>query len=235
MHNRAAPKLLQRRLPWRRAVGASLLLVGVLVTTGLTGCADLLKQPALEKALFSVEPGLPDTAAVAASTFTAAAEPVLQVRPVRVSPPFDGVEFVYKTAPSQFTLDYYDNFVAPPSALLTGGLLGWLEKDQTFLTVGPGTSVHSDLALECDVTALLIDFSDRNNPRAVIAARFLLHSLRTGAAGVLLDSSYEVSKPVTLNSPAGYSSAWGMAFREILQKLEIDLRNSLSQSRHAAN
>jgi len=63
------------------------------------------------------------------------------------------------------------------------------------------------------VTKLLIDFSDPTNPRAVIAARFLSYSNRTGTTLVLLDSSYEVSKPLTPNSPAGspqteFADAW---------------------------
>jgi hypothetical protein len=87
--------------------------------------------------------------------------------------------------------------------------------------------------LECEVTKLLIDFSDRPNPHAVIEAHCLLYSRRTDTALLLLDSGYEVSKPLTSSGPAGYSSAWGMAFREILQKLEVDIRRCLSQSGYA--
>ena len=202
----------------------------LLLVVGPIGCSELFKQPAPAKDLFSIEPGLPDASLRALPSTANATEPVLQVRSVRVSAPFDGAAFVYETAPSQYTLDYYNNFVASPSALLTESLLEWLEKAGPVRTVGAGTSVRSNLMLECEVTKLLIDFSDRAKPHAVIAARFLLYSNRTGAAVVLLDSSYEVSKPLTLNSPAGYSSAWGMALRGILQKLEADIRNALTRS-----
>ena len=227
--------LLKARPPSFCPISLLLLLGSVFVIAGPIGCSDLLKQPDQAKALFSIEPGLPDASQSAPPTSAITTGPVLEVRPVRVSPPFDGVAFVYQNAPSQYALDYYNNFVASPSALLSEALLAWLEKAGPLPTVGAGTSVRSDLMLECEVTKLLIEFSDRTNPRAVIAARFFLYSNRSGTTLVLLDSSYEVSKPLTLNSPAGYSSAWGMAFREILQKLEIEIRNSLSQSRHVAN
>jgi uncharacterized lipoprotein YmbA len=230
-----ARKLLGARPPRFSPISPLILLCSALVIAGPIGCSDLLKQPAQAKALFSIEPGLPDASQSAPPTSAITTGPVLQVRPVRVSPPFDGVAFVYQNAPSQYALDYYNNFVASPSALLSGALLGWLEKAGPLPTVGAGTSVRSDLMLECEVTKLLIDFSDRANPHAVIVARFFLYSNRSGTTLVLLDRSYEVSKPLILNSPAGYSSAWGMAFREILQKLGIEIRNSLAQSKHVAN
>jgi len=227
-------KLLRKCLVRICPISHLLLLGSVLVIAGPIGCSDLLKQPAQAKTLFSIEPGQPDASLLAPPTSAIATGTVLQVRPVRISPPFDGVEFVYQTAPSQFSLDYYNNFVASPSALFSEALLAWLEKAGPLPTVGAGTSVRSDLMLECEINKLLIDFTDRTKPHAVIAARFLLYSNRTGTALVLLDGSYEVSKPITLNSPAGYSSAWGMAFREILQKLDVNIRHSLSSSGYAA-
>jgi ABC-type uncharacterized transport system auxiliary subunit len=195
----------------------------IFVIAGPIGCSDLLKQPASAKALFSIEPGLPDSPLLAVPATTTATGPVLQIRSVRVSAPFDGTAFVYELAPSQYALDYYNNFVAPPSALLSEALLAWLEKAGPLPTVGAGTSVRSDLMLECEITKLLIDFSDRTNPQAVISSRFLLYSNRTGTTQVLLDRSYEVSKPLTFKSPAGYSAAWGLAFRDLLQKFDVDL------------
>ena len=212
-----------------RPISASLFLSSILFIAGPIGCGDLLKQPAPAKALFSIEPGAPDAAASPGpATAAVAIERVLQVRPLRVSPPFDGVSFVYQTAPSQFAFDYYNNFVASPSALLTNGLMGWLEKSGPLRVVGAGSSIQSDLVLECEVNKLLIDFSDPTNPQAVIDARFLLYSDRTTKAAVLLDRSYVISRPLLHNSPAGYSSAWGIAFREILKKLEVDICHSLT-------
>ena len=221
------PELLRPRLPGHRTIATALLLAGVLFTAGPIGCAGFLQQPAPGKTIFDIEPGTPGNSSEAAPTTTAAAEAALQVRPVRVRPPYDGTNFVYKTAASQLTLDYYNNFVAAPSALLTGGLVDWLERDLP--RVAAGASVQSDLVLECDVTKLLVDFSDPAKPRAVIAARFFLLANRSGGTVVISDTGYEVSVPLASNNPGAYAAAWGRAYRQILQEVAVVIHGALSR------
>jgi ABC-type uncharacterized transport system auxiliary subunit len=198
----------------------------MLTVVGPMGCSSLLQQPAPAKGLFDVDPGPPDTLPGAPPPTTRPAGPMLQVRSATVSPPFDGTAFVYRTGPSQFSLDYYNNFVASPSALLTGSIVNWLDKAGPLPAVGAGTSLRTDLLLEPDVTRLLIDFSDPAKPQALIAVRCFLVRDRPGGTFVLMDRDYQVSAPVTANTPAGYAAAWGLALREFLQKLEADLRSA---------
>jgi ABC-type uncharacterized transport system auxiliary subunit len=187
----------------------------------------MLKQPPIAKALFAIEPGRHgNTSATTNGALTPPASPqtVLEIRPVKVSPPFDGVAFVYKTAPSQFAFDYYNNFVASPSSLLTGDIVDWLQTNAAILTIGPGTSIHSDLSLEFVVTNLLIDFSDKANPKAEIAGRAFILKNRPGGTIVVSDATYDVAAPVANNDPAGYAAAWGKCLREILEKMDDQVR-----------
>ena len=217
------------------------LALALLLPLAAAGCGDLLKQPYPAKALFGIEPGAPDVAAVPSASaqtngyinpdanVVARSRPpgtgVMLVRPVRMSQPYDGLAFVYRDGPAAFTTDYYNNWVAPPSALLTGGLSDWLDRAGPLPVVATGSAVRPDLVLDGEVTQLLIDRTDRRRPKAVLAGRFFLtRETSNDGTGVASDTSYVTAVPVTADNPAGYADAWGRAWRQTLQRLSADLR-----------
>ncbi len=209
------------------------------------GCADALKQPYPTKGLFGIEPGTPDVSATPSppaatggyinpdAAVVATARPtgngLMLVRPVRVSPPYDGLEFTYRDGPSQYTSDYYSNFVAPPSALLTGGLTEWLDRAGPVPVIATGATARADYVLDAQVGQLVIDRTDRARPRAVIAARFFVTRESGTGTAVLSDTSYTAAVPVTTDDPAGYAEAWGRAYRQVLQRLATDLRPAIGR------
>jgi hypothetical protein len=186
----------------------------LLLTAGPLGCSGLFQQAAPEKALFEIDPGVP--VFMEGHTITPTTQSVLQVRPVTLFPPYDGTAFVYRTGPSEFELDYYNNFVGAPSGLMTASLAEWLGKERVFSLVETNLAVRSNLILECDISKLLIDFSDPHKPRGVIAAHFLLYSGQANQTKVLADNYYEANSLVASNTPSGYVAAWGHAYRELL-------------------
>lgn len=201
---------------------------GALLTLGLcvwsAGCAGLFKQQPVAKGYFAIEPGQPDGSKDARPTTRPAAE-VMRVRTLRVSPPCDGVAFVYRIGPSQFDTDYYNNFIAPPASLLTGALTQWLAREGPMTVCDASSDLHADLTLEGSITRLYID-SAKSPPKAVIAARFFLIRDRNGDAQLLFDKPYEASVPVPAHSPAGFASGWGQAYRQILLELTAELRKA---------
>jgi cholesterol transport system auxiliary component len=212
-----------------------------------SGCGDLLKQPYPPKALFGLEPGTPDVSAVPAAPsptapgyinrnayVVATSRPagtgsVMLVRPVRVSPPYDGQAFTYRDGPSGYTSDYYSNWVAAPSALLSGSLTDWLDRAGPVPVVAPGSSLRPDLVLDGEVTKLLVDRTDRARPKAVLVARFFLVRETGSSTTVLSDTSYSAAVPVTSDTPAGYADAWGRAWRQVLQRLTEDVRSAVAR------
>ena len=211
-----------------------------------SGCGDLFKQPYPAKALFGIEPGTPEVSAAPAppmvnpsgyinrnADVVATARPaggdVMLVRTVRLSPPYDGLAFVYRDGSAAYTSDYYNNFVAAPAALLTGGLTDWLDRAGPAPVVATGSSIRPTLVLDGEVTRLLIDRTDKARPKAVLAARFFLTRDAGSGTAVVSDTSYTAEVPATPDTPAGYADAWGRAWRQVLQRLAEDLRTAATR------
>ncbi len=218
----------------------------LLLLSSLAGCGDVLKQPYPAKAYFGLEPGTPDVSATPPAVSTAggsyvnpdaiavaSARPtgggVMLIRAVRVTPPYDGQAFVYRDGPAQYATDYYVNWIAPPSALLTGGLSEWLDRAGPLPVVASGSNVRADVVLDGEVTRLVIDRTDRARPKAVLSARFFVTRDTHAATAVLSDTSYTAEVPATADTPAGYAAAWSRAYRQVLEHLASDLRSAVAR------
>lgn len=199
----------------------------VCICVGSGGCAGFLKQPPVAKGYFAIDPGQPEAASIAKATTSRPDPQVLRVRTLRLSPPYDGVAFVYRTGPSQFDTDYYNNFVAPPASLLTGALVQWLARAGPMTVCDTASDLRANLTLEGNITSLYID-STTTPPRAVVAGRFFLTRDRNGDAQLLFEKAYDAAVPVPARSPAGFVDAWSKAYRQILAELSADLRNVTS-------
>lgn len=198
--------------------------IGLLVC-GLagSGCAGLLNQPPPAKSYFAIDPGSPPQASLAAEQDPAPHRPVLLVRALHVSPPYDGLPFVYRIGPSQFDTDYYNNFIAPPASLLTGAMIRWLAGATPLTVSDASTDLPHDLVLEGNITDLYIDSTDRASPKAVITGRFFVmrdHDAVVTLAGI---KQYHVDAPVPARSAAGFAQAWGEAYHKLLARLAADL------------
>jgi len=185
------------------------------------GCGSL-SQPSLARAYFAIEPGSPKPAIPTSQPGRA---PILTVEPLRVSQPFDGLNFVYKIGPSQFDFDPYDTYVAPPSDLLTGTLIHWLNQSSPLITVRSASTLRSDLVLEGEITALYIDSTAAPSRTAVVAGRFFLIRQHAGEYDLLGDMPFAESAPVSAQTPAAFAKALGRAWRQVLLGVTEQLEN----------
>jgi ABC-type uncharacterized transport system auxiliary subunit len=200
----------------------------------LPGCSALFQQAAPDKSLFAVEPGDPLAPAERPAT-AASTQPVIQIRPVQISTPYDGTAFVYKTAASQFEFDYYNNFITAPSGLITSSLAQWFGKTGTFSLVETNSTVPPDLMLECNIGKLLIDFTNPAHPHATITAHFLLYRGQSMENRVISDTYGEADIPLASNTPAGYVAAWGQALRQLFQQEQKVIRGLLASGAFELN
>ncbi len=210
------------------------------VTVCLAGCGDLLKQPYPAKALFGIEPGMPDVSVA----MTPPARPdgyinrdasVVGTTPARGRQRHAGATgadwpprttaWRSSTATGRRSTRRTTtaNFIAPPAALLTGGLTDWLDRAGPAPVVLAGSAVRPDLVLDAEVTKLLIDRSDRLRPKATISARFFLTRDAGNGSPIVSDTAYTVDVPVSPDTPAGYADGWGRAWRQVLERLARDL------------
>ena len=194
-----------------------LILFLLLALAPFAGCGDLLKQPFPAKSYFAIMASAPPTSQPIAAT-NPSANDLLLIHPVRVTPPFDGLPLVYRLASTRYSTDYYNNWIATPSAMMTGALSDWLDRSGPYHTIYTGSAARAKYTLESEVTELLIDRSDKTHLRAVITARFfLLDESRTEA--VLLDTPISKSVDVASDTPENDAVAIGKAYGQVLEEL----------------
>jgi len=204
------------------SIAASLLLC-------VSGCSDLLKQPYPAKDYFGIEPGVADSKRQQLrqqSSTDGSASKLMVIRTVRVTAPYNGVALIYRVGPSRFTTDYYSNWIAEPSALLTAGLAQWLDHSGPMPVVTTGSSARADWILDCDVTRLLVDKTG-GQPQALITVHlFLIH--KTGSDMKLVaDLMYEEQSQASADKPDAYARAFAKAYRQILIRFSTDLESAV--------
>ena len=89
----------------------------------------------------------------------------LEVRPLRVSPAYQGTGFVYRREELRYETDYYNAFFTSPGAMITQEVRDWLTDSGLFsLVLDNPSDLQSAYLLEGNVTALYGDYTDPANP-----------------------------------------------------------------------
>lgn len=156
-----------------------------------------------------------------------AAPSVLKVRKLRISPAFEGREFVYRLSDVRYEADFYNAWFIAPNAMLTQQVLNWLARTGQFRYVTDSSSpVSATYSLEGNVTALYGDYRTAP-PKAVLGVQcFLAETARP--AKVVLHQEYRNEVAVTDPSGEALVAGWNEALRLLLIAMEEDLRQSLS-------
>jgi len=204
-------------------------LATILPLFAMAGC-EALSQPFPDKQFFSVDPGEPVAPAATPSSV------VVRVRQLRVSEPYDGRTFVYKTGPSKFQTDYYNGLVASPDSLLTGAMIQWLTESRLYRAVldssGDGESQY---ILDGVVSELYADYTDEGSAKAVITARFFLLDDRSINTIITFQKTYHKEAILEDKKPESLSAGFGEAYRQVLTELTADLgKVQVSQSEKTA-
>jgi cholesterol transport system auxiliary component len=154
---------------------------------------------------------------------------VLKVRKFRISPSFEGKEFVYRISEARYEADFYNEWFIPPHAMLTQQVLNWLTEGNVFQYVmdstGPVSATHS---LEGSVTGLYGDY--RATPaKAVLGLQFFLVHEASSPADILLHQEYRQEVELMEKSPEALVKGWNEALRLILTALDEDLDGTVKR------
>lgn len=180
----------------------------------VSGC---LSRPALNKQTFAFStPG--------SATNEVAGGRVLGIKSLRVSPPFDGRSFVYRTGEFSYQRDSYSEFLGLPSELLVTPISGMLVGDGLFNAVVPaGGAVKPDALVEINVNELYGDIRKPESPGAVLAVQIIFLNATNGMAGkVILQRNYSRWVPIKSTSPAALMDGWNQALAEIFREVASD-------------
>ncbi len=187
----------------------------------LSGCLGALRQEPEPKSYYVIE------ARQAEQLHTArpALQGTLQVRDIRVAPPFNTRSLTYRSGQSEYSADYYHLYLAQPGDLVTQQVRAWLGQSGLFQSVAlPGSGLNADFILEGLVTELYGDFRDDENARAVVAAQFFLLDDRGFRRDIILNRSYRRETRLPERSPEGLMAAMNQAFSDVLQALSADMQ-----------
>ncbi len=198
--------------------GLAALLIGVAAFGA--GCTTVLERQPPEKQRFLLAPGRPEPVSGPRAG-------VLRVGVVRVSPPFQNRGFVRRNGEATSANDFYNEFAAPPGALLRDVLVEWLRDGTRFATVVRGSETPADWLLEVDLEALYEDTSDPAAPQATIAFTARLLDART--AKVAFERHYAATDPAGDGSPSVLVATWNQALARLLAELAADLDRARGQ------
>jgi len=187
------------------------------------GCGGLLSRQYPERRQFVLEATRPERAAAPAGA------PVLAVMRFRTSAVVTGTSFVYRTGPQTYERDFYDLFWTAPEAMLADTARRWLSSSGLFADTLDASSIAARAyLLDGAVSELYGDFRDPAQPRAALGLRFALLDVRGPDPRIVFHAEYAASPAITDESPDALAAGWNDALREILGKLEADLRGVVS-------
>jgi cholesterol transport system auxiliary component len=211
-----------------RAVSAATLALGL--AAALPGCLNLAKGYPEKKfyVLRAARKGGPPSR-------TAGELPVLKVPRFRVSPLYDGKEFVYRKDDLTYESDFYNVFFISPASLLTEEARRWLSASGRFQhVIDPSSRLEGALVLEGMVTSLYGDFREKESPRAVLEIQIALIENPEAGSRVVFKKDYRQETALAQRSAAGLARGWNEGLGRILTALEEDL-GSLPLSGSAGN
>jgi cholesterol transport system auxiliary component len=194
----------------------------VAVALGSTSC---LSGPALAPRTFSIEPPAPRSVASTGSV-------VLAVSRVDVAQPYSGQSLIYSTGEHSFQRDPYARFVAPPAALLTAAIRGYLgNADFVRDVVAPGDNHLGVATVEVMVNKMQGELRSGGSA-AVLTMRIRVRSGPASTQGPreILLKNYTATIPVARATAQEVVNAWNRGLEDIMTEFQSDLRSSLASA-----
>lgn len=149
---------------------------------------------------------------------------VFEIRNFRVSPAYNGHEFVYRVSPDGYQSDFYNQFFKSPGSLITQEVFDWFSQINMFehVVIAP-SEIPPDYVLSGYINSIYGDYVDEGSPKAVLALQFFLIKEDSGIDTIVFSRSYQKDVGITSKSPTALVNGWNEAFREVLTDFESDL------------
>ena len=155
---------------------------------------------------------------------------ILEVSRLTIDSAFSGSGLAYRVGDSEYESDFYNEFLASPSAMISDTARNWLSRSRLFKRVlDPGSQIDPTHMIEGNITALYGDFRVASSPRATIEMRVFLLEAETGDEPLpVFGKTYTASIGMESDDPEGLVEALGRCLQKILSALEDDLAERLS-------
>ncbi len=187
--------------------------LALLALLGWTGCS--FDQPLPERRLYHL-------AAQRASEPRTPCAAALELRRVRVAPPFERKSLVVKTDDDSFVSLPFDQFESTPGMEFRAVLLAWLRAAELFEAVFEPGEGRSDWVLEAEIEWLFA-----SGPSSHLSVRFAVSERQSARTDRLL--RYVEVAPAPRPDARGFVQGWNAATAAILRRLEEDLHVFLEE------
>jgi cholesterol transport system auxiliary component len=163
---------------------------------------------------------------------------ILKIRNFRISDRYNRTELTYRTGEMSIETDYYRRYIVPPESLVTEETRRWLQAGHLFSQVLDATSrATAQFSLEGNVSALYGDFRPELAPgsyKAVVEIQFVLIDERKADNTVVFHQSYRSEQPVARPATDELIKGQNLALKDILTRMEADLKKTLAAPVSAA-
>ncbi|HZQ63308.1 MAG TPA: ABC-type transport auxiliary lipoprotein family protein [Casimicrobiaceae bacterium] len=183
-----------------------------------SACTSLVSRPAPVKAMFLLDPPLPQAAA------TPSKAAVLRIGTINVAAPFRGKNLVFRRSDLSYEADYYDEFFVPPSMMLADAIAKGLAAANVFQRVVPAGAAgnEGDYLLDGFVSELYGDARSAG-AAAVLAITFYLTPMANVGGAPAWTHAYSQREDVGAPTAQALADGLNRALGTILRDLARDL------------
>jgi cholesterol transport system auxiliary component len=191
----------------------------LLVGLAVAACSNPLSRPYPEKQLFLLE------ARRTGSAPRAARGKIVLVRDVQSTPGTESRSLVTRLPGGQQRSDFWNEFFAPPAAMVDDALRRWLtDSGAAAAVLAPGSRARADIAIEATLTALFGDGTDAAAPRARVGLAVLFLGVDRDPARILGQATIDEATPIASLAPEAVTAGLNTALATALSRVEATLR-----------
>ena len=152
---------------------------------------------------------------------------VLQISSVRISPRYEGKNFIYRLSDTSYESDFYDEFLIAPATLIAEELVKGLTRAELFQhVIDSSNQLPPTHTLEAAVTALYGDFRNSGAPKAVLEMECFISKSTAGKSEIVVQKRYAKAVALEGRSPDALVKGWNRALEAILTDLIADLKSA---------
>ena len=192
-----------------------ILYILIIIFLSFNNCGNILKKEFPQKKYFILEP---DYSKIIQNSkhFNS-----IKVVRIKISPFFEGKNFVYRQGEFNYESDFYNEFLIFPSNLFLECITRWLAESNTGEVLS-NTIYEDTYLISASVDSLYIDFRNEKTPKSILEIQFTLQ--KNNEQESLFKKKYSYEGKLEIISPEEIIKSWNIGLTDLLQKFESDIR-----------
>ena len=192
-----------------------LLFIQLVIFLSFNTCGNILKKEFPQKKYFILEPDY--SKVIQNSKYFNS----IRIVKLKISPFFEGKNFVYRQGDFNYESDFYNEFLVFPSSAFLECITRWLAESNTGEVLS--NTIYEDTYLvSASVDSLYIDFRNEKSPKSILEIQFTLQ--KNNEQESLFKKKYSYEGKLEIISPEEIIKSWNIGLTDILQKFESDIR-----------